>query len=164
MFKTFVGNFSVLILIKCSCHLIVFVSWPFRVCIFSFALIFSFLFFLFWLFLPYFLKNIVSAVVSLLIFTLVHGSRILNNVLYVAENSDIVSCDVYWWNKESRCVVYLWQIINNTRLWRCTLFRVHWNSKGVLHATAQAVTSAGYFVDGDGSKEEWTCITLARKE
>jgi hypothetical protein len=48
--------------------------------------------------------------------------------------------------------------------WRGVLFGVNWNSKGILHATVRAVTSAGYFVDNHGSKELWTLITLTRNK
>jgi hypothetical protein len=41
---------------------------------------------------------------------------------------------------------------------------VHRNSKGVLHYTSRAVTSVGFFVGNQCSKELWSWITLTRKE
>jgi hypothetical protein len=47
-------------------------------------------------------------------------------------------------------------ISNSEQVWKGVLFGVHWNSKGVLHATIRVVTSAGCFVDNHGSKNLWT--------
>jgi hypothetical protein len=47
---------------------------------------------------------------------------------------------------------------------KAVIFGVHRNSKGVLHATTRAVTSAGCFIDNHGSNELWTWITVTRKQ
>lgn len=47
---------------------------------------------------------------------------------------------------------YLTKQVYKERDWKCVLFGLHINSKGVLHATARVVTSSGSFVDNYDSR------------